>query len=355
MAARLSDCLAGTGLVPVATIRAAIARQAVYGGALDTALLEIDAIDEGRLWQALATATGLALPPPALYQTPVRYEEPAGAGLRLDEVWSERCRAVPAVFEAGSVAVLCGEPVARREIEAAAVTLGVSFTWFVVPEIRLAAMRQAIYGRPMPPRLVRLFARVAGTQPVRRWQAAQAKPAVAVQPVAPAEAPTGAEPEPPVTSPGAAAAASRPPSGEPPSGRAPPKRTSEGRGAQAAQIESVDKAEMDALIRRLGGSKKEEVESAHAALVRLTKQDFGTKPRRWETWWAKHRDDSRVEWLFEGLAHKEPEIRASAEDELRALTGEYFGYHFDLPRREREEARARWQSWWYESGRARRT
>ena len=58
--------------------------------------------------------------------------------------------------------------------------------------------------------------------------------------------------------------------------------------------------------------------------------------------------------MFEGLAHKEPQIRASSEDELRKLTGEYFGYHYDLPRREREQARGRWQSWWYESGRARK-
>ena len=65
----------------------------------------------------------------------------------------------------------------------------------------------------------------------------------------------------------------------------------------------------------------------------ITKQDFGTKPRRWEAWWEKHQDDDRVEWLFEGLAHKDAARSArAAEEELRALTGEYFGYHFDLPR-----------------------
>ena len=42
------------------------------------------------------------------------------------------------------------------------------------------------------------------------------------------------------------------------------------------------------------------------------------------------------------------EIREAAEQELRALTGEYFGYAFDLPRAAREAARARWQSWWTE-------
>ncbi len=78
----------------------------------------------------------------------------------------------------------------------------------------------------------------------------------------------------------------------------------------------------------------------------ITKQDFGPKPKRWAAWWKQHEDDDRVDWLFEGLSHKTDEIREAAEQELRALTGEYFGYAFDLPRGAREAARARWQSWW---------
>jgi hypothetical protein len=113
----------------------------------------------------------------------------------------------------------------------------------------------------------------------------------------------------------------------------------------------VNKAEVAKLLGRLYSS---EAEKAREALMAITKQDFGTRAKRWEAWWEKHKDDDRVEWLFEGLGHKEPKIRASSEDELRKLTGEYFGYHFDLPRRDRERARARWQAWWYESGRARK-
>ena len=112
----------------------------------------------------------------------------------------------------------------------------------------------------------------------------------------------------------------------------------------------VNKAEVAKLIGRLYSN---EAEKARVELMMITKQDFGTKARRWEAWWGKHKDDDRFEWLFEGLGHKEPRIRASSEDELRKLTGEYFGYHYDLPRREREQARERWQKWWYESGRAR--
>jgi hypothetical protein len=111
----------------------------------------------------------------------------------------------------------------------------------------------------------------------------------------------------------------------------------------------VNKAEVAKLIGRLYSN---EAEKARDELMMITKQDFGTKARRWEAWWDKHKDDDRFEWLFEGLGHKEPRIRASSEEELRRLTGEYFGYHYDLPRREREHARERWQKWWNESRRA---
>jgi hypothetical protein len=340
--ARLSDCLVGTRLASVETVRAAIARQSVYGGALDTALLEMAALDEPTLWQALAQATGLPLPPPALYETPGRYEVPAGAPLALDAAWSERCRAVPVGVDGGVVQVLCGEPVARAEIDAASAALGIAFALYVVPEARLAAVRQAVYERPMPPRLVRVFARVAGTQPVRRWQAAQAKPVAA-----PAQGTIEILARPvPATPPPAPPSAGGPSLPALPAERAPPKR--------APVAPKVDKREVAALIARLKGDGADAA-AALAALVAITKQDFGPRPRRWEAWWGKHQDEDRVEWLFEGLAHKTPEIRASSEEELRALTGEYFGYHFDLPRRERDEARARWQSWWHESGRARKT
>src|SRR5580765_3301932 len=181
MASRLSDCLVAEGLASVETVRAAIARQAVYGGALDTALLELDALSEPALWEALGRATELPIPESALYETPVKYDAPSGTPVALDGGWSDRCRAVPVGVEDGAIQLLCGEPVARGEIDAAAVALGVSFALYVVPEVRLAAVRQAVFARPMSPRLVKLFARIAGTQPVRRWQAAQIKP-VKVEP-----------------------------------------------------------------------------------------------------------------------------------------------------------------------------
>ncbi len=120
MASRLSDRLLATGLVPLDGVRAAIARQAVYGGALDTALLELDAIDEGTLWGELAAATELGIPDRALCEAPQKLVKPDGSdALDLDASWSARCRAVPVGLKDGALQILCGEPVARAEIEAA--------------------------------------------------------------------------------------------------------------------------------------------------------------------------------------------------------------------------------------------
>jgi hypothetical protein len=356
MASRLSDRLVKAGRVSADAMRAAIARQAVYGGALDTALLETDAIDETLLWEELGVATGLEMPEPALCENPVKCVNPDGTAIELDAAWSDKARAVPVGVKAGALQVLCGEPLARVELDAASERLGVPFQLYIVPEVRLAAVRQAIFDRPMPPRLLRLFARVAGAEPVRRWQTSHVKPVkvdekrgVEVLPRRSAAA------APPVDAPKVDAAKPEAPKKDEaaplPTPVLPPLAPSAPPSDGARKPMTVNKAEVAKLIGRLYSN---EAEKARDELMMITKQDFGTRARRWEGWWAKHKDDDRVEWLFEGLAHKEPRIRASSEDELRKLTGEYFGYHYDLPRREREHARERWQKWWRESGQARK-
>jgi hypothetical protein len=94
-------------------------------------------------------------------------------------------------------------------------------------------------------------------------------------------------------------------------------------------------------------------EHVRKALVGLTAQDFGTNERKWRKWYEVARRRNRIEWLIEALGHKEDAIREAAINELRRLTGEYFGYHHDLPRKERELAASRWAAWWQETGRRR--
>jgi hypothetical protein len=91
-------------------------------------------------------------------------------------------------------------------------------------------------------------------------------------------------------------------------------------------------------------------EHARRALTALTAQDFGASERKWRKWYDSARRRHRIEWLIEGLGHKEDAIRENAINVLRRLTGEYFGYHHDLPRKERDAAAERWSAWWRDAG-----
>jgi hypothetical protein len=95
----------------------------------------------------------------------------------------------------------------------------------------------------------------------------------------------------------------------------------------------------------------ESAASARVALISLTKQDFALQVRRWRAWYAKNKGRTRIEWLLDALGHKDAELRRSAAEELHYITGEYFGYHHDLPKRERTEAQQRWIQWWMDTGR----
>src|SRR4051812_25000593 len=111
MASRLSDCLVRDGTLPTAVVRAATARQAGYGGGLDTALLELGALDEPTLWGALSTATGVPIPDAELFENP----DPTAAAL-FDATWSRRCRAVPVGQRDGTVLVCCSEPLDAAQL-----------------------------------------------------------------------------------------------------------------------------------------------------------------------------------------------------------------------------------------------
>jgi hypothetical protein len=462
MALRLSDCLVRDGTLPTDVVRAATARQAVYGGALDTALLELSALDESTLWTALATATGAPIPDATLFENP----DPAAATV-FDLAWSRRCRAVPVGQSDGTLQLCCSEPVDVTQLDAARAKLGLAFELYIVPEVRLAAVRQAVYGEPMPPRLLRVLARLLGAQPVRKWvrELAPAAPA-APAPEAPASAQSSAlaamtadevfapgaleegelaeaefdvpvntyttepadilesrasraaqaaaadevalalaAPASPLETAVAARAEEAPPraSVRTPIGRPSLEAMGDDKEDQLCLVadDAESEARLAALrvlrtrlerprVRELANKQREElkgpveravlaaaalgelrdplavpaliealqgppslVRTAARALVEIAQQDFGQSRKKWLLWWEAHKKTDRVEWLFEGLSHRSPEIRFASSEELRLTTGEYFGYHFDLPKREREESLRRWQAWWYASGNAR--
>jgi hypothetical protein len=101
------------------------------------------------------------------------------------------------------------------------------------------------------------------------------------------------------------------------------------------------------------GRDDKRAEYARRALMAVAKQDFGISERKWRRWWDDNRQRHRIEWLIDGLVHKDAALRQSSIDDLRRYTGDDLGYHPDLPRRDRDLAVGRWRTWWTETGRRR--
>ena len=92
------------------------------------------------------------------------------------------------------------------------------------------------------------------------------------------------------------------------------------------------------------------IRAAHASLVRLSCQDFGTSKKKWTAWFNKHGGRHRVEWLIDALTHSDERLRRRASDELKHLTQEYFGYDPGSSKKEREAAQKKYRTWWQSVG-----
>jgi len=123
----------------------------------------------------------------------------------------------------------------------------------------------------------------------------------------------------------------------------------------AATAAIVELGDVEAVSDLIGVIERGDRSTEHVrkALVALTAQDFGTSERKWRKWYDGARKQHRIQWLIDSLGHKEDTLREAAINDLRRLTGEYFGYHHDLPKKERELAAERWAAWWLETGQRR--
>src|SRR5215467_11551889 len=112
MPSRLSSLLVRDGLVGVKRMEKAFQRQVIYGGSLDTILLEMGLVPEERLIQYLALASGL---PPA-----TRDDGSEIDGEALFQITSEiaaQFRAVPLSMDGEALRVLVCSPLEISELE----------------------------------------------------------------------------------------------------------------------------------------------------------------------------------------------------------------------------------------------
>ena len=447
------------GALDPAGLERARRRQRLYGGTLDTSLLELGLCDERTVLTNLAEATGL----PAWRRPSLEDAVPADVASLMDARTARRLGAQPVAIEGEALQVVVRF---GADLDAAATSAGRfdrETKFHMVTELRLEALWARMHGASLPTRFATLLGKLVGagkahrsirttpargmerplveTGPTPRRKTARARlptplvtpvvgavPAAAASPVpapsaepitAPATmiVPAAAIPPtttatPPVAASAAMAAAPSPApatpavSTLPPSLLVPPSidieenleesleellplleaappgsaerlsvlrrlrpfaddrlldarlvlwraRVAEGDEEAARALGAIaDRQSVPALLELLPSETATVRDAALAALRAITLHDFGTSRWRWARWWREFSDRHRAEWLLDALDARDPELRLEAARELERLSGRYVGYHFDLSKRDREEARRRWQDWWQTTGRA---
>jgi hypothetical protein len=184
----LAALLVEEGAVSQADMERAVARQAQLGGALDTALLELELIGEGHLRSFLAHASGLpAVPPGALKEVDPRARRVFPAKV------AERHRLAPFALDGRELSVVAAHPVDSSAVDEIGFMLSLTLVPHVGPEWQVLDLIHRLYGGQMPARLGRLAEseqqRAAVQPPVH-------EPPPAVEPEPAAEPPPAVEPEP---------------------------------------------------------------------------------------------------------------------------------------------------------------
>jgi hypothetical protein len=414
-------------------------RQRLYGGGLDTALLELGSTDEATLSRCLCEAAGLEPPRPE-WLAPDGGN--AAGGDLLDATTARKLGGQPVAEDADQVVVVARPGADVDGLYAWAARHNRGLRVHPIPEVRLEALWATLHGTPLAARYASLLGRLSAS-PVSASVHAMAaratarelpRPPVETGPAATRDAGVGAgapgsasamqAARPPlrtgVHGPAPAAAparfAARPaspapaPVTPPPANRAETQPESQPESQSESQPESIDRL-LDALyaqplgspehattlrrLRRFAGDARvgrlmavwrslageggpdapqaiaalaelrdegavplfidlladeEQVlrDAAFEALRTITRHDFGPTRWRWSRWWREAGERHRVQWLLDALEGKDPELRLHAAQELEQLSGRYVGYHFDLGKRDRDEARRRWQEWWNE-------
>jgi hypothetical protein len=184
----LAALLVEGGAVSQADMERAVARQAQFGDALDTALLELGLIGEGQLLAFLAQASGLPPAPPASFK-----DVDARARRVFPAKVAERHRLAPFALDGRDLSVVAAHPVDAAAIDEIGFMLSLTLVPHVGVEWRVHDLIHRLYGGQLPARLAKLAEGAPRIAP-----AAESLPAAAAVEAGPAQ---GAAPVPPPPAP----------------------------------------------------------------------------------------------------------------------------------------------------------
>jgi hypothetical protein len=157
MPVKVAAALVEAGKVPPETMEAALKKQVLAGGAIDTVLLEMGAASESDLLTALGVASGAAVAPPLLLARP----DPK-AMLAFPAKLAERHGIVPLLAEGRVLHIASVYPIDARVLEEISFMIGRDLRPRVGVELRIRQAIAKVYQRPLAARFAALAALLAG-------------------------------------------------------------------------------------------------------------------------------------------------------------------------------------------------
>ena len=141
----LAGLLVRSDAAKPAQVEEALQRQVLYGGALDTNLLELDAIDEATLAPFLARASGLPLAPVETFDA-----VDARARRSFPARLAERHGLVPFLLDGRTLQIACAYPVDAALLDEISFMLSLILRPHIAPEFRVRLAVEQLYGQTAP-------------------------------------------------------------------------------------------------------------------------------------------------------------------------------------------------------------
>lgn len=151
MAQRLAQHLMARGLVPAKLVDEALRRVESSKVGLDTALLELTAISESGVLQAISDVSGIRL------VNLSDFEPNAEAGPLMPFKMSKQLGVVPLSIDGQTLHVACAYPVPTVQLKDVGFLLGRKLELWVAVEARVRDWQSVIYGQPLDPAYQRVL------------------------------------------------------------------------------------------------------------------------------------------------------------------------------------------------------
>lgn len=159
MPQRLAQHLIARGLLPARVVDEALRRLAREGGSLDTVLLEMGAVSEAGILQAVSDVSGVRLVNLA------DFEPNAEAGPLMPFKMARQLNVVPLSVDGMSLHLACAYPLQQPQLKDVGFLLGRKLELWVALECRVRDWQQALYGQKPDPRYQRLLSQLDPSRP----------------------------------------------------------------------------------------------------------------------------------------------------------------------------------------------